>query len=58
MGVDNPQAVVEAIAGGAHGFRVVLSLFFYLLILVGLTSWSGDMFLAHSRDDVTHTNRV
>ena len=45
-----PQAAVEAIAGGAHGFCVVLSLSFF--ILVGLTSGSHDMFFAQTRDDV------
>jgi hypothetical protein len=57
-GADSPQAAVEAIAGSTHGFCVVLSLSFYLFILVGLTSWSHDMFFTQSRDDVTPTNRV
>ena len=30
MGADGPQAAVEAIAGGAHGFHVVLLSLFYL----------------------------
>ena len=44
-GRGRPQAAVEAIAGGAHCFCVVLSLSF-LFILVGLTSGSHDMFFA------------
>ncbi len=30
-GADGPQAAVEAIAGGAHGFHVVLSLSFLFI---------------------------
>ena len=56
-GADGSQATVEAIAGGAHGFCVVLSLFFYLFILVGLTSWSYNIFFAQTRDYVTHTKQ-
>jgi hypothetical protein len=60
MGADGLQAAVEAVAGGAHGFCVVLlSLsLFHLFILVGLTSWSHKMFFAQTRDYVTPTNRV
>jgi hypothetical protein len=31
MGKDGPQAAIEAIAGGAHGFCVVLSLPFIFI---------------------------
>jgi len=47
-GRGRPQAAVEAIAGGAHCFCVVLSLSFFIFILVGLMSGSHDMFFAHN----------
>jgi hypothetical protein len=40
MGADGPQAAVEAIAGGAHGFCVVLSLPFLFLFL--FLFWLGS----------------
>ena len=42
-------ATLAATAGDAHGFGDVVSLSLFLFILVGLTSWSYDTFLASSR---------